>query len=384
MIKQICADQLRLGMCVCGVGRQTGDSSYHHNQFVIKDQHELDYLLSLSKVFYIDTEQGLDVLASSHPQEKDFAYYLQAYLLLLPRLDALYAGLKMGKALDFAAAKNINQDLMRLVIDNPVAMIGSCWEPLEQEPANELSRKSLNVAVFSLALGWRLGVSTVEVFNLGLGALLHDIGITQLPEALLNKQAPLTADERAIMEHHTLYGLKLLASQKSVPADVKKIVYQHHERFDGQGYPGKLKGEAIDLAARLIGMTSVFEALTRDRVYSRCLTPENAIQFLHASGNTLFDQRLIDQFIGVLGVYPKGAVVELSSGHLAVVSEVNLDDRLAPKLRLLTDEHKNLLDELTLSDEESASHLQASILKILDKNEPILPFLQLYRQQSGL
>jgi len=381
MIKEIKADQLRIGMCVCGIDKPSSNSTYRYNTFFIRDQKELEYLLGLSDRFYIDTEQGDDVATPCSSPEKDFAYYFQAYSAFLPRLSVLYGSLRQQRSLDFNSAKVLTEDLMKLVIDNPTVMVACCWERLDRQASDELSRKSLNVAIFCLALAWQLGLSTIETFNLGLGALLHDIGITQVPEAILNKQGPLTSEERSVLEQHVIYGLKLLATLDAVPADVKKIVYHHHERFDGQGYPGKLKGEGIDLAARLVSMISVFEALTRDRVYSQSLTPEHAIEFLHASGDTLFDQRLIEHFTRVLGIYPEGSIVELSTGHLAVVAEVNPSDRFTPKLKYLTDEHKNLLDEQTMVGAEPFVASEGQILKLLIKDEPVLPFLHVCWEQ---
>lgn len=383
MIKEIRADQLRLGMCVCSVSKPSADSSYHHNKFFIKDQNELDYLLALSEVFYIDSEAGLDVVEAAAPAGKDATYYFKAYVALLPKLNTLFERLRQEKSLDFNGAKAFTQDLMALVIDNPALVMDCCWEKIDPSTYDAYSRESMNVAIFCLAMGWHLGLSTVEVFNLGLGALIHDIGITQVPDAIINKPGALTPEERAIIEQHTLYGVKLLGSLKSVPIEIKKIVLHHHERFDGQGYPAKLKGEAIDWAARLVGMVSVFEALTRDRAYCLGLSPEQAMQFLHVSGDTMFDQQLVEQFTRVLGIYPEGAVVELSSGHLAFVTEVDNEHGFMPKLKILTDEHKNLLDEWAFDKTESDFPTDVHIQKLLAKNEPILPLLKVYLEQCS-
>ena len=304
MIKEIHADQLRLGMCVCSVGKLSADSSYNHNKFFVNNQNELDYLLALSEsdIFYIDTDMGRDIDEENAPQLKDARYYFKAYLALLPRLNTLFEGLRRDKTLNFDGVKSFIQDLMVLVIDNPDLMMACCWEKIDPDAYDAFSRESMNVAIFSLALGWHLDLSTVEVFNLGIGALLHDIGITQVPDAIINKPGPLTAEERAIVEQHTLYGVKLLTHLKSVPLEIKKIVLHHHERIDGHGYPAKLKGNAIDWMARLVGMVSVFEALTRDRAYCLGLSPEQAMHFLHVSGDTLFDQQLVEQFTLILGI----------------------------------------------------------------------------------
>jgi HD-GYP domain-containing protein (c-di-GMP phosphodiesterase class II) len=159
------------------------------------------------------------------------------------------------------------------------------------------------------AIGRRLGLGEQQLRDLRLGAVFHDIGKIAVPEAILNKPGPLTPEERAVMERHTIVGEQILAPVESL-AGVRKLVRHEHERWDGAGYPDGLAGEAIPLGARIILACDALHAMTSDRPYRRALPAEVAYEELRRHAGTQFDPRVVDALLAELGA-PRMAAVTL-------------------------------------------------------------------------
>jgi putative two-component system response regulator len=132
---------------------------------------------------------------------------------------------------------------------------------------------------YSVALGKKLGLSENLLVALRRGALVHDIGKLAVPEHILLKPGPLTAEERKIMQQHTIAGERICAPLRSF-RHVLPIIRHHHEKWDGSGYPDGLKGEQIPLTARILQITDIYDALTTDRPYRKALSPQEALATL--------------------------------------------------------------------------------------------------------
>jgi HD-GYP domain-containing protein (c-di-GMP phosphodiesterase class II) len=396
MIKKITANELRVGMYICDTNRKWIDLPFLRQKFLIKTQDELSSLLEYCEYFFIDTHKGLDVVTIAECNEPDFSVtsppeelasdkhlinnpYLETYIHCIDELERFFAQAKHQPPLDTSMVHTITQQLMTGVMESRDNMIALCQTPMRHD---ELARKSVNVCILACALGWHLGLSTAELFALGLGALLHDIGIIRIPDNILSKVDPLTQEERTAVEKHVEYGLALLIAAPDIPKQILKMVYHHHERFDGKGYPKGLKGDENGLLVQIVSLSSVYEALTRDRADRKSLTPESALQFIYQSGDTLFDPALVERFIELLGIYPSGCIVELSGGELALISRVNPTAPLRPQIVLLTDPQKNLLDNKVMIDLTSEDQAHRSIIGTLASDEPALTFLQLLHQST--
>jgi response regulator RpfG family c-di-GMP phosphodiesterase len=154
---------------------------------------------------------------------------------------------------------------------------------------------SERVVTFSLRLGHELGLSADDLRNLELGALLHDIGKIGVPDAILRKPAKLTDEEWVKMKLHPLHGQKIL---RNIPFldGAARLVEQHHEQWNGTGYPHSLRGEEIDMNARIFQVVDAFDAMTSDRVYRRGTTYENALEELERCSGTQFDPFIVQTF----------------------------------------------------------------------------------------
>ncbi|MGH2494826.1 MAG: HD-GYP domain-containing protein [Ktedonobacteraceae bacterium] len=142
-----------------------------------------------------------------------------------------------------------------------------------------------------------LHLSEAEQTTIALGAFFHDIGKLAIDDSLLNKPGPLTPQEYAIIKHHPAYGASILNSYVSLP-EVALLAYHHHERWDGEGYPDRLAGEAIPLGARMIAIADAFDAMTSDRSYQVRRSPQEALDELQRCAGTQFDPLLVQLFCG--------------------------------------------------------------------------------------
>ncbi|GAB6181859.1 HD-GYP domain-containing protein [Desulfotomaculum defluvii] len=204
---------------------------------------------------------------------------------------------------------------------------------------------SVNVCVLALMTGISLGFERPKLFHLGMGALLHDIGKIFVPKNILDKPGRLTEEEYAEVKKHPAYGLDILSKNPHVSSLSRMVVYQHHERYNGEGYPQNLKDSEIHQFAQITGMVDMYDALTANRVYRGAFPPHEAYEMIAGSGNYLFDFNIIQPFLSNIAAYPAGTIVELSSGEIAVVVSTKKGFSLYPKVRLLINRDKNSFQE---------------------------------------
>jgi HD-GYP domain-containing protein (c-di-GMP phosphodiesterase class II) len=158
---------------------------------------------------------------------------------------------------------------------------------------------SARVAELSVHLGQRLGLRPAALRSLAEGAYLHDVGKVGIPDHVLNKPGALTDEERAWIEQHPVVGSDIVSRAPSL-RDALAVIRQHHERFDGSGYPDGLAGEQISLAARIVAVADVWDALTSDRAYRAAWPPDRALRHLEAGRGTHFDPDCLDAFLALM------------------------------------------------------------------------------------
>jgi putative nucleotidyltransferase with HDIG domain len=195
----------------------------------------------------------------------------------------------------------------------------------------ELYFHSLNVTMLSLMLARDLGVPQEAVTALGMGALFHDVGRSEIPSRILLKVESLTQAEQHLYEQHCDYGVTLGKRLGFSPA-VLAVIHQHHEMFDGSGYPQHLKGDSINLLARIVGLANYYDELCNPVNIANALMPHEALSLMFAKLRGKFDPRLLQLLIRRLGVYPPGTVVQLSNGAMAMVATVNTSQPMKPIL----------------------------------------------------
>lgn len=218
------------------------------------------------------------------------------------------------------------------------AMVGKLLEQeesairlLSENAGEKHALHNLNVTVISLLLGRAMGLDPTSLKLLGEGALLHDIGKTELPERLRWRDSHLSIAERKLYEEHVERGVQLGNAMK-LPAEVIAIIGQHHELADGRGYPRKLANDGITPLARIVALVNHYDSLCNPGNPAEAVTPHEALSLIYAQMKRQFDGPVLSMFIRMMGVYPPGSVVELSDGRLGLVVSVNSSRPLKPSV----------------------------------------------------
>lgn len=227
--------------------------------------------------------------------------------------------------------------MIESVTRNPDAFI---WLNRIKRFDSYIYRDALNASVWATTLGRELGLEKKLLNTLATGALVMDIGKTALSVELVNKKGRLSHDEWAIMKTHVEHGVRMVSDDSEASPDILDIVRTHHERLDGSGYPGALKGDAIPLLGQIAGIVDFYVSLTTPRPYANAVSPSNAVFMLHQQRGQYFSEVLVRHFVQAISTFPTGSLVELSSGEVGIVISQNPGLRLRPNVVLLLDSNK--------------------------------------------
>lgn len=238
---------------------------------------------------------------------------------------------------------------------------------------------SVNVCILALLTGITLNYSRAALKLLGIGALLHDIGKVCIPLNILNKPGKLTPKEYKEICRHAELGYEMLRQQKGISQVSAQVALQHHERYDGSGYPQGLKGEDIHEFARITGVVDVFDALTADRIYRPAFPNYEAYEMLAAAGNFTHDYKIVEAFLYNIAVYPVGTLVKLNSGDIAVVIGTRRGQSYRPKVKLLFNDSGKAFKKKTIID--LAEELKYSVVRVLSEEE--MPDYNINKQGVG-
>lgn len=193
---------------------------------------------------------------------------------------------------------------------------------------------SVNVAVLAIIIGVALKLNKKKLYMLGLGALLHDIGKVFIDKDILNKPGKLTDEEFTIMKNHVIYGYEYLKKEFHFPVQSFMGALDHHEKYDGTGYPNRKPGIKISLFGRIISIADVYDALTSERPYRIAMLPSEATEYLMGGAGSSFDYELIKLFVRKVAPYPLGTCVILTRGYKGIVIHNYNDACLRPKIRV--------------------------------------------------
>ncbi len=338
-LKKIPVARVARGMYVHTICGNWLDHPFWRGSFMVEDETTLAALRALgNQDVWIDTDKGLDLPCASirapsspapapaaatrepEPPRTVFGNDVARAEALRDRAKAaakaLFQDARMGRALQMETAASIVDEVDEAIARNPAAML-SVLRLKNKDDYTYLH--SVAVAALMMALGRRLGHEGAELKELGLAGLLHDIGKVGVPDAVLNKPGRLNPLELTSVRQHPQIGWDILRREVAAGPVALDVCLHHHEKTDGSGYPEKLAGTAISHAARMGAICDVYDAISSDRPYKRGWEPAEAIRRMAEWQDGHFDRELFHAFVKLIGIYPTGTLVRLSSERLAVV-----------------------------------------------------------------
>jgi len=193
----------------------------------------------------------------------------------------------------------------------------------------------VNVSILTMGQARALGIEGRLLREFGLSALMHDIGKVRTPREILNKPDKLTDEEFGIMRRHVVDGAEILRRTPEMPILAPIVAFEHHLRLDGSGYPFGVTRQSLNLNTMLCSISDVYDAMRSQRAYQQAFPSDRIIAVLKRADGTQFDQHLVRRFVQLLGIYPPGTLVRLSTNEIAVVTRVHAPDPYRPRVRIL-------------------------------------------------
>ncbi|HRP27903.1 MAG TPA: DUF3391 domain-containing protein [Burkholderiaceae bacterium] len=228
-------------------------------------------------------------------------------------------------------AREQSEALSRALVDKMLGAGEICIRLLAETAGDKASAHAINVAVIALLLGKSFGLAESDMLDLGVGAMLHDIGKLDLPERLRHREDHFSPSEALYYQEHVAHGAAH-ARRMGLAEGALSVIEQHHEHADGSGFPLRLTSARTSIAARIVALVNRYDNLCNPHVPSRALTPHEALSLLFAQGKSKFDATILGAFVKMMGVYPPGSAVQLTDDRFALVVAVNSDRPLKPRV----------------------------------------------------
>lgn len=206
---------------------------------------------------------------------------------------------------------------------------------------------SVNVCILSLLIGCSVGYDQIKIRNLGIGALLHDLGKINIPTNIANKNPSLNIEEYKKLKSHCQRGFELIRVQKDFSIFCAHVALQHHERYDGRGYPQGLKGEDVIDLARIVGIADIYDILSSDRPYRQRYLPHQIYEYMMAACYSSFDPKLVTHFLKHVPPYPNGTIVQLNTNEKGVIVDQNTGCLIRPVVKIFEKNGQPLLNPYT-------------------------------------
>ncbi|MDR1424787.1 MAG: HD-GYP domain-containing protein [Azoarcus sp.] len=360
MIKVIPTSRLRVGMYVHDLNCGWIEHNFLRNRFLVNDEKTRERIIALgTSEIYIDIDKGLDVdddvprqaetkkavntpvaaITRSNlppPRPADFAGERQRAKKLHAEANRIVHNMmndtRLGKQIEIEQIEPVVERIVDSIFRQQDALL-----PLVQLKNHDeyTFQHSVSVCALMTSFARTLEMPREIIREIAIGALLHDVGKATIPDDILNKPGKLTEAEFEQMKSHVVQSKIILAETPGISQIALDVAAQHHERFDGSGYPNKLAGDEISQYGQMSAIVDVYDAITSNRVYHKEIPPTEALRKILEWSKFHFNPTLTQVFIRSLGIYPSGSLVRLESGRLAVVEEQHPDKPMQPKLRVI-------------------------------------------------
>jgi len=363
--EKVSTHDLLVGMYVVELDRPWIDTPFLFQGFLISSEEEVDQLRVYCDYVFIDVTQTHVTYREKRkqrteiknrriykvPVEKELAVAVTHYDYAKKTIDNALNALRLSQDINTQEVKAAVRNCVKSVIKNPNAML---WLTQIKDRDDYTAEHSLRVSIMSVALGRELELMEKELEDLGIAAMLHDVGKINIPLELLNKEGSLNNEEYELMKTHAAHGRKLLMSKSDVPPVTVDVAYSHHEHVNGKGYPRGITAEKIPYFAKIVSVVDAFDAITSDRAYSDARSTLEGLRILYDCRDQQFDEDIVRTFIRLVGIYPPGHIVELTNGEAGIILSCQRNNKLRPKVIIVRNTEKKSCPEriIDLSTEQ--------------------------------
>jgi HD-GYP domain-containing protein (c-di-GMP phosphodiesterase class II) len=341
------------------------------NYLYVKKQLEYRSIESID-VGKLEFFKDEDIYIDSEDQKK---YSKEVYFKSIGLVKEVVESINQQKALNIRKAKRLMQNAVNAIMQDDSTLLGLAnIKNYDEYTFNH----SVNVAIYAIALGQRIGIPKKHLSHLGMAGLFHDMGKTRIPKEILNKTGKLSPEEWLLMRSHPVAGTELIMRMKEWGELSTRMIegaFEHHLRYDLTGYPRLTRKRKITLFGRIITIGDFYDALVRPRVYNRFpYVSEKILGIMLERSGKDFDPAIVKVFINMIGIFPLGTLVLLNTNEMGLVTQIQEDTELIdrPKVCLLSysdgEYRKGKVVDLREMDEVTGD-FKRSIVKTLDPNE---------------
>jgi len=275
---------------------------------------------------------------------------LRVYKAAVDKVDLIFQDILDGTYLHHEPIDALVTDLMEVVRKsrNEIIQLILLGERVERK----VSASAVNTLVVAAVIGQSMRLASHRLVQLATGALLHDVGMLKVERQLLNKEGKLSPDELNRIRTHTVTGYQVISRDMKYPEDIAVAALQHHEHWDGRGYPRHLRGEDIHLFGRIVAVADTYEAMVSERPYRNATIAYSAMKSILSDNGKRFDPQVLKAFLESMGVFPIGSIVQLNDSSIGRVTANHPQAPLRPRMELLLDatgaavEHREQIDLL--------------------------------------
>src|SRR4051794_36775644 len=290
----------------------------------------------------------------------------RVYHTAVETAESLWNAAKAGDQPDPGAARKIIDGLARLVNQDRTSLMALT---ALKKYDNYTFTHMVNVAALAMAQARALNIEGPMLREFGFAALMHDIGKVHTPLEVLNKPDKLTSEEFSIMKRHVVDGAHILRRTPEMPALAPIVAFEHHLKQDLSGYPEKIGSRKLNLCTMIVSIADVFDALRSNRPYRQGLATARIRSIMGEQGNPAFNQVLLKRFVNLMGLFPVGNLVRLSTDELAVVTAEHPTDPFRPQVKIIVDATGQLLEEPLLAntwDRDSRGEHPYAVVEAID------------------
>lgn len=373
---EVKVEHLRPGMFVAELDRPWLDTPFALQGFMVRDEEDIDYIAKYVNTVFVDieyhgrfnflpknsyaptlrhsrlTQNVVDTAATRKPQLKrilksDFSQAQIDYTSATESLNKVFDSIRNGSKIKVSSVREAVSPLIRSVLSRKEAV--AALARIKKSDDGYRYNHGISMAVWSAVLGRHMALPNDELEQLVVSCAICDIGMTLMPSEMINGTGPLSDDQREELLVHPHLSRELL-EEDDVNIEILSVIENHHERYDGSGYPRGLSGAQIPLLARIAGIVDSYDAMITPRPYAPARSSYEATQELLDCADELYQKELVEQFVQSIGMFPTGSLVELNSGEVAIVVRQNDARRLRPEVVVILTPEKEHKEKLEIVD----------------------------------